>query len=70
MQVGDLVVIKASDDGLIYGTGIYLGVKTTWKDWHMVHLIYPWFLQGSDLQGSPFDEPYRKLEVINNKNEH
>ena len=69
MQVGDLVEVKAADDGFVYGVGIYLGIETTWKEWQMVYIIHPWQLSRSDLRGTPFDEPYWKLEIISKKEE-
>ena len=65
MKVGDLVRVKAPDDERVYAVGVYLGVKTTWKDWHMVHIIHPWQLGSTNYDASPFDEPFWKLEVIN-----
>ena len=69
MKVGDLVEVKSADDEFIHGTGTYLGIETTWKDWHMVYIIHPWYLTPPDFRGTPFDEPYWVLEVIDGKDE-
>jgi len=64
MKVGDLVRVISTDDDLVYGVGVYLGIETTWKDWYMVHVVHPKGMSSPVLTGTPFDKPYWKLDVI------
>jgi len=64
MNIGDLVEVKATDDGKVYAIGVYLGIKTTWKAWHMVHVVYPWQLASDFKVAQRYDEPYWKLEIM------
>jgi hypothetical protein len=65
IKVGDLVQVRAEDDGIVYAIGIYLGIKKTWKEWHSVHVVHPWQLANDFKVAQLYDEPYWKLEVIN-----
>jgi hypothetical protein len=69
MKVGDLVEVVSADHECIYGVGIYRGIKTTWKEWHMVYITHPPEACSPDLEGSPFDEPYWEFKVISNNEE-
>ena len=66
MKIGDLVKIKSNsgdDVNKVYGHGIYLGIKTTWKDWHQVFVIHPKHMQHRHKQPTNFDD-FWELEVV------
>jgi hypothetical protein len=54
MKVGDLVRVSDSH-GLPFAIGVYLGVMTGWKEFHLIH---------HDGQAYRYDEPFWQLEVI------
>ena len=55
LKVGDLLKIKSASRSIVMEYGIFLGMETTWKEWHRV------WINGKEYK---FDEPFWELKVI------